>query len=142
VELEPDTPATLLDQRNAGKQLVLITNSDFQYTEKMMAYAFDRFLPGGMTWRDLFSMVIVQVRAPLMRAVAGLWLQNSSTSTGKERNRVSHNATEHLSLMIGFLIERGRMTELTVSAPLSNRKACLLLDCNSECCGDCDGGSI
>lgn len=62
VELDPETPATLLDQRNAGKQLVLITNSDFQYTEAMMQYAFNRFLPAGMTWRDLFSMVIVQVR--------------------------------------------------------------------------------
>eukprot|EP00873_Tetraselmis_striata_P025773 jgi/Tetstr1/446037/TSEL_033639.t1 len=70
VELDPETPATLLDQRNAGKQLVLITNSDFQYTEAMMQYAFNRFLPAGMTWRDLFSMVIVQANKPAFFEVA------------------------------------------------------------------------
>jgi 5' nucleotidase family len=98
VELDPDVPRTLLDQREAvrwggrgahhqllalhaagsaagrgslpsnrtfpdgvaglqGKVLMLITNSDFQYTDTMMSYAYDRYLPDGMTWRDLFDMV-------------------------------------------------------------------------------------
>jgi len=30
----------------------------------MMSYAYDRFLPEGMKWRDLFDMVIVQARKP------------------------------------------------------------------------------
>jgi 5'-nucleotidase len=30
----------------------------------MMSYAYDRFLPGDMTWRDLFDMVIVMARKP------------------------------------------------------------------------------
>lgn len=29
----------------------------------MMTYAYDPYLPEGRTWRDLFDMVIVQVRA-------------------------------------------------------------------------------
>jgi hypothetical protein len=37
--------------------LLLITNSDYEYTARMMAFAYDRFLPDGMTWRDLFDMV-------------------------------------------------------------------------------------
>jgi hypothetical protein len=30
----------------------------------MMSYAFDRYLPQGMTWRDLFDVVIVSARKP------------------------------------------------------------------------------
>ena len=40
-----------------GKTLLLITNSDFNYTDKLMRYSFDPYLPGGFSWRDLFDMV-------------------------------------------------------------------------------------
>ncbi len=64
VELDPDTPLALLDQHRAGKKLLLITNSEWPYARALMSYAFDRFLPDGMTWRDLFEIVIVQARKP------------------------------------------------------------------------------
>ena len=64
VVLDPELPLTLLDQRNAGKKLVLITNSEWGYTAPMMAYAIDRFLPDGKTWRDLFDFVVVGARKP------------------------------------------------------------------------------
>lgn len=64
VELDPDLPLALLDQRQAGKKLLLITNSEWHYTRFMMAYAFDRFLPAGMTWRELFDVVIVSAAKP------------------------------------------------------------------------------
>lgn len=64
VDLDPELPVALLDQRDAGKALVLITNSEWTYTQAMMSYAFDRYLPGGMTWRDLFNVVIVSARKP------------------------------------------------------------------------------
>lgn len=64
VDLDPDIPLTLLDQRAAGLKLLLITNSEWDYTREMMAYAFDRFLPGDMRWRDLFDQVIVSARKP------------------------------------------------------------------------------
>ncbi|KAL3133373.1 hypothetical protein ABBQ38_007244 [Trebouxia sp. C0009 RCD-2024] len=64
VELDPDMAKSLLDQRAAGKKLMLITNSDYHYTNKMMSYAYNQFLPRGSTWRDLFNMVIVQARKP------------------------------------------------------------------------------
>src|SRR5690606_37210209 len=38
--LDDDTAATLLDQRLAGKRLMLITNSEWAYTQPMMSYAF------------------------------------------------------------------------------------------------------
>jgi len=64
VVLDPETPLTLLDQRHAGKKLLLITNSDWNFSSAMMTYSFDRFLPPGMTWRDLFDLVIVGARKP------------------------------------------------------------------------------
>jgi 5'-nucleotidase len=64
VELDPQLPLTLTDQMQAGKRLILITNSDWSYTRAMMTYVLDRFLPGGMNWRSLFDLVIVEARKP------------------------------------------------------------------------------
>lgn len=64
VALDPETPLALLDQRAAGKRVILITNSEWSYSQAMMSYAFDRFLPAGMGWRDLFDLVIVGARKP------------------------------------------------------------------------------
>lgn len=64
VEPDPDAALALLDQIKAGKRLLLITNSEWPYARALMRHAFDRFLPGGMTWRDLFELVIVQARKP------------------------------------------------------------------------------
>jgi len=61
---DPETPLALLDQRHAGKKLMLITNSEWSYTRAMMNYVFDRFLPKGTTWRDLFNIIIVAARKP------------------------------------------------------------------------------
>jgi HAD superfamily 5'-nucleotidase-like hydrolase len=64
VERDPDLPLTLLDQKMAGKRLLLITNSDWAYTHAMMSYTFDNALPGSMKWRELFDLVIVEARKP------------------------------------------------------------------------------
>jgi 5'-nucleotidase len=62
---DPEAALALLDQKVAGKKLLLITNSDWSFTSKMMAHAYDRHLPGDMTWRQLFDLVIVSARKPL-----------------------------------------------------------------------------
>lgn len=64
VELDPDLPQALLDQKYAGKKLLLITNSEWSYTRFMMQYALEPFLPRSMKWRDLFDVVIVGARKP------------------------------------------------------------------------------
>ena len=61
---DPDTPLALLDQKQSGKKLLLITNSDWAYVKGIMAYAFDPNLPEGLTWRDLFDLVIVLANKP------------------------------------------------------------------------------
>ncbi|GKD62851.1 5'-nucleotidase domain-containing protein 4 isoform X1 [Tanacetum coccineum] len=47
VELDPELPLALLDQKEAYK---------------MMQHSFNRILPNDMNWRDLFEMVIVSAR--------------------------------------------------------------------------------
>jgi HAD superfamily 5'-nucleotidase-like hydrolase len=64
VDLDPDMPLALLDQKEAGKRLVVITNSEWSYTKFMLSYAFDQFLPGDMTWQDLFEITVVSSRKP------------------------------------------------------------------------------
>lgn len=63
VVLDPEMPQALLDLKNAGKKLILITNSEWHYTRELMAYAFDRYLEGS-SWRDLFDVVIVGAGKP------------------------------------------------------------------------------
>jgi HAD superfamily 5'-nucleotidase-like hydrolase len=64
IDLDPQAPLALLDQLRSGKRLMLISNSEWDYARTVMAYAYDRFLPGNMTWRDLFELVIVAARKP------------------------------------------------------------------------------
>ena len=61
---DEELPLALLDLKHAGKRLMIITNSEWEYTRAMMAYAFDEHLPGEMTWRDLFELVFVDSRKP------------------------------------------------------------------------------
>lgn len=52
--------AMLADQRNAGKKLALITNSDWWYTDTMMKYV----TGDDPDWRKLFDVVFVSARKP------------------------------------------------------------------------------
>jgi len=64
IDLDPDAPAALLDQKRAGKRLMIISNAEWEYARAIMTFAFDPFLEGDMTWRDLFELVIVGARKP------------------------------------------------------------------------------
>lgn len=64
VSLDPDVVTTLLDQKDAGKKLILITNSEWEYTRFMMNYAINPYMPEGMKWQELFSLVVVGARKP------------------------------------------------------------------------------
>jgi 5'-nucleotidase len=64
VDLDERMPLALLDQKKAGKKILLITNSEWAYAAPMLSYVFDRFMPGALTWRDLFDIAIVGARKP------------------------------------------------------------------------------
>ena len=61
---DPLAARTLIEQKKSGKTLMLITNSGWAFTRQVMALAYNRYLPSGMTWRDLFDVVIVSSRKP------------------------------------------------------------------------------
>jgi HAD superfamily 5'-nucleotidase-like hydrolase len=64
VEADPELALALLDLKHAGKQLFVITNSEWPYTSAMLSHAFDAYLPNGQRWSDLFDLVIVGARKP------------------------------------------------------------------------------
>ena len=64
VDLDENMPLALLDQKKAGKKILLISNSEWAYAAPMLSYTFDRFLPGDLTWRDLFDIAIIGARKP------------------------------------------------------------------------------
>ncbi len=64
VDIDEEMPLTLLDQQSAGKKLLLITNSDWQYSRQMMSHVIDPFMPGDETWLDLFDLVMVSAQKP------------------------------------------------------------------------------
>lgn len=64
IQDDPELPRALLDLRQSGKSLLLITNSDLEYTEAVMKHAQEPYLPAGMKWRDLFDYIIVNARKP------------------------------------------------------------------------------
>jgi len=64
IEKDPELAQTLLDQRAAGKSLLLITNSDLGYTDAVMSYAHEPYLPKGMKWRDMFDYIIINANKP------------------------------------------------------------------------------
>ena len=68
VQPDPEAPIALLDQLDAGKRLMLISNAEWPYARDVMAWAFDPYLPGKMTWRDLFELIVLQARKPVFFA--------------------------------------------------------------------------
>jgi 5'-nucleotidase len=44
--------------------VLLITNSEWTFTDAMMRFAFEPSLPSGMRWRELFDVVVTSARKP------------------------------------------------------------------------------
>lgn len=64
VKIDEDLPLSLLDLKHSGKKLLLITNSEWAYTDAMMSHILDSRLPPGHNWRSIFNLVFVQARKP------------------------------------------------------------------------------
>jgi 5'-nucleotidase len=64
IEIDSEAPLALLDQLRSGKRLMLISNAEWVYVNRMMSHAYDAWLPDGMKWGDLFELVIVGSRKP------------------------------------------------------------------------------
>jgi len=60
-----DLPLTLHNFKSIGKKIFLLTNSYFEYTNKVMTYLLDGALNEYETWRDYFDLIIVGSQKPL-----------------------------------------------------------------------------
>jgi 5'-nucleotidase len=70
IRRNPETAQALLDQKFSGKKLLLITNSEWSYTQAVMNYCFDPYLPKDLGWRKLFDVIIVGARKPVFFTTA------------------------------------------------------------------------
>ncbi len=64
VDRDPELAHTLHKMRSSGKQLFLLTNSAWNYTEPMMRHILDGQLPQYPSWRNYFDIIIVGARKP------------------------------------------------------------------------------
>jgi HAD superfamily 5'-nucleotidase-like hydrolase len=59
-----DTALAIRRLALGGRKMMLITNSEWYYTEALCSHLFDGCLPGLDSWRDLFDLVIVSSKKP------------------------------------------------------------------------------
>jgi 5'-nucleotidase len=61
---DPGVARALADQRDAGKRVLLVTNSEHHYASPMLEYALGQHVPGGGRWSDLFDLAFFGARKP------------------------------------------------------------------------------
>jgi 5'-nucleotidase len=61
---DPDLAPTFHKLRSAGKKLFLLTNSQPDYTEKVMSYLFDGSREGYPSWRAFFDIIVTAAVKP------------------------------------------------------------------------------
>jgi HAD superfamily 5'-nucleotidase-like hydrolase len=62
---DPTIPLTLQKLALGGYKILLITNSEWYYTNAICSYLFDKDALGLESWRDLFDLVVVSAEKPL-----------------------------------------------------------------------------
>ena len=61
---DPLVPGLLERYKDYGKQLMIITNSDYDYTRVLLDYALDPFWKNHKSWREVFDVVITLADKP------------------------------------------------------------------------------
>lgn len=79
---DPPLVGLLKKYKKAGKKLILITNSDLEYSRLLMEYAIEPFLEQGEPWYKLFDVVVTLAKKPVFftekRPFMELNLENSN----------------------------------------------------------------
>ncbi len=65
VSPDPALAETLHKFRSSGKRLFLLTNSEWTYTDPVMAYLLDGVLPAYPSWRNYFDVIVVSACKPV-----------------------------------------------------------------------------
>lgn len=61
---DPSVAKLLERYKRYGKKLLVITNSDYNYTELLLSYSIDPYLEDHKTWRDLFDLTVTLSAKP------------------------------------------------------------------------------
>lgn len=61
---DPELAPTFHKLRSAGKRLFLLTNSQAEYTDRIMRYLFDGSLNGYSSWRAFFDVIVTGAMKP------------------------------------------------------------------------------
>ncbi len=62
---DPSIALMLQKMALGGRKILLITNSEWYYTDALCSYIFAEDTPGLSSWRDLFDLVVVSAEKPL-----------------------------------------------------------------------------
>ena len=61
---DPKVSRMLERYKNYGKKLMIITNSDYLYTKKLLDYALNPYLKEHKSWEEVFTVVVTQADKP------------------------------------------------------------------------------
>ena len=61
---DPQLPLALERMGLGQRRLLLVTNSEWFYTDALCSYLFNGVVPGLRSWRELFDLVVVTARKP------------------------------------------------------------------------------
>ncbi len=61
---DPELPPMLETYKKQGKKLIIITNSDYDYTKALMDYTFNPYLQEHQDWKELFEITITLSMKP------------------------------------------------------------------------------
>ena len=75
VVLNPKTSEMLETLKNFGKKLVVITNSDYEYTRALLDYSLNPYWRKHKSWRDVFDLVITLADKPKFFAARNRFLK-------------------------------------------------------------------
>jgi len=64
LNVDPELAATLEQFRATGKDLFLLTNSGWEYTDAVMSQLLDGVLPGFSRWLEYFKVVVCDAKKP------------------------------------------------------------------------------
>ncbi|HYR68249.1 MAG TPA: HAD-IG family 5'-nucleotidase [Candidatus Dormibacteraeota bacterium] len=64
IRFDPEARITLEEFRRAGKKLFLLTNSEWEYTDKLLRHILQRGKGAPGHWTELFNLVIVEAGKP------------------------------------------------------------------------------
>ncbi|MDR1893657.1 MAG: HAD-IG family 5'-nucleotidase [Spirochaetales bacterium] len=113
--VNPDPEAALMLERfkGAGKKLMIVTNSEYEYTRDLLNYALNPFLKNHSHWSELFELVITLADKPGFFSRGSRFLRVDP---------VSGAMTNHLGPVTGGIFQGGCSSRIQEDLGLSGNE--------------------